>query len=133
MTVFSKFDIKSGFWEIQIAEQDRYKTIYITSELPSMRAPDRGKMSTPIDVEEEQRGPLLQEDDIVPSSSSNSPDASTPSPANPNPRLASLDVFRGLTVAVRSRRNFSDPVCIYFLVLPKNCCVFRFAWKLFER
>ncbi|KAB1203261.1 Heparan-alpha-glucosaminide N-acetyltransferase [Morella rubra] len=57
-------------------------------------------MSTPIDVEEEQRGPFLQEDDIVPSSSSNSPDASTPSPANPNPRLASLDVFRGLTVAL---------------------------------
>ena len=26
--VFSKFDMKSGFWQIQIAEQDRYKTAF---------------------------------------------------------------------------------------------------------
>ena len=25
---FSKFDMKSGFWQIQIAEQDRYKTAF---------------------------------------------------------------------------------------------------------
>ncbi|XP_059627741.1 uncharacterized protein LOC132270583 [Cornus florida] len=27
-TVFSKFDLKSGFWQIQIAEKDRYKTAF---------------------------------------------------------------------------------------------------------
>jgi len=26
--LFSKFDMKSGFWQIQIAEQDRYKTAF---------------------------------------------------------------------------------------------------------
>ena len=26
--VFSKFDIKSGFWQVQIAEEDRYKTAF---------------------------------------------------------------------------------------------------------
>ena len=26
--IFSKFDMKSGFWQIQIAEQDRYKTAF---------------------------------------------------------------------------------------------------------
>ena len=28
--VFSKFDLKSGFWQIQIAEEDRYKTAFTT-------------------------------------------------------------------------------------------------------
>ena len=28
--VFSKFDMKSGFWQIQIKESDRYKTAFIT-------------------------------------------------------------------------------------------------------
>ena len=27
--VFSKFDMKSGFWKIQIAEKDRYKTTFV--------------------------------------------------------------------------------------------------------
>ena len=27
--VFSKFDMKSGFWQIQIAEKDRYKTAFV--------------------------------------------------------------------------------------------------------
>ena len=27
-TIFSKFDIKSGFWQIQIDEKDRYKTAF---------------------------------------------------------------------------------------------------------
>ena len=27
--VFSKFDMKSGFWQIQIAEKDRYKTTFV--------------------------------------------------------------------------------------------------------
>ena len=26
--IFSKFDIKSGFWQIQISEKDRYKTAF---------------------------------------------------------------------------------------------------------
>ena len=26
--IFSKFDMKSGFWQIQIAEKDRYKTAF---------------------------------------------------------------------------------------------------------
>jgi len=26
--IFSKFDMKSGFWQIQIAEQDRYKMAF---------------------------------------------------------------------------------------------------------
>jgi len=26
--IFSKFDMKSGFWQIQITEQDRYKTAF---------------------------------------------------------------------------------------------------------
>ena len=29
-TVFSKFDIKSGFWQIQLRESDRYKTTFTT-------------------------------------------------------------------------------------------------------
>ena len=29
-TVFSKFDMKSGFWQIQIRESDRYKTTFTT-------------------------------------------------------------------------------------------------------
>ncbi|KAG2697579.1 hypothetical protein I3843_07G112500 [Carya illinoinensis] len=53
-----------------------------------------------IDMADEQREPLLHEDVIIPCSSSDGPDASTPSPANSNQRLASLDVFRGLTVAL---------------------------------
>ncbi|XP_062145150.1 uncharacterized protein LOC133852409 isoform X3 [Alnus glutinosa] len=58
-------------------------------------------MSTLIDLAEEQRAPLLNDDDIVPASSSNGPDASSPSPTtDPSQRLASLDVFRGLTVAL---------------------------------
>ena len=28
--VFSKFDMKSGFWQIQISENDRYKTAFTT-------------------------------------------------------------------------------------------------------
>ncbi|BBG99284.1 hypothetical protein Prudu_008917 [Prunus dulcis] len=28
--VFSKFDMKSGFWKIQIDESDRYKTAFVT-------------------------------------------------------------------------------------------------------
>ena len=28
-TIFSKFDMKSGFWQIQIDEKDRYKTSFI--------------------------------------------------------------------------------------------------------
>jgi len=28
--VFSKFDMKSGFWQIQISEKDRYKTAFTT-------------------------------------------------------------------------------------------------------
>jgi hypothetical protein len=28
--VFSKFDMKSGFWQIQICDQDRYKTAFTT-------------------------------------------------------------------------------------------------------
>ena len=28
--VFSKFDMKSGFWQIQIREPDRYKTVFTT-------------------------------------------------------------------------------------------------------
>jgi hypothetical protein len=69
-------------------------------------------MSTLVDVAEEQRAPLLHnastdenEDEIVPFSSSNGPDA--PTPTDPNQRLNSLDVFRGLTVAVRTRLNSS--------------------------
>ena len=27
-TIFSKFDMKSGFWQIQIDEKDRYKTAF---------------------------------------------------------------------------------------------------------
>jgi hypothetical protein len=27
-TIFSKFDIKSGFWQIQINEEDKYKTVF---------------------------------------------------------------------------------------------------------
>ena len=27
-TIFSKFDMKSGFWQIQIDEKDRYKTTF---------------------------------------------------------------------------------------------------------
>ena len=27
-TIFSKFDMKSGFWQIQIKEEDRYKTAF---------------------------------------------------------------------------------------------------------
>ncbi|XP_030947520.1 heparan-alpha-glucosaminide N-acetyltransferase-like isoform X1 [Quercus lobata] len=69
-------------------------------------------MSSVIDVaeEEEQRTPLLHNhnaaastDDIVPSSSSspsNGPDSSPPAAPAPNQRLHSLDVFRGLTVAL---------------------------------
>lgn len=26
--IFSKFDMKSGFWQIQIAEQNKYKTAF---------------------------------------------------------------------------------------------------------
>ena len=29
-TIFSKFDMKSGFWQIEISEQDRYKTAFVT-------------------------------------------------------------------------------------------------------
>ena len=29
--IFSKFDMKSGFWQIQIRESNRYKTIFTTS------------------------------------------------------------------------------------------------------
>jgi heparan-alpha-glucosaminide N-acetyltransferase len=66
--------------------------------------------TTLIDLAEEQRAPLLNDDDIVPASSSNGPDASSPSPTtDPSQRLASLDVFRGLTVAVRTRPNSSYP------------------------
>ena len=68
-------------------------------------------MPSLIDVaeEEEQRTPLLHNhnaaastDDIVPSSSSpsNGPDSSPLAAPTPNQRLHSLDVFRGLTVAV---------------------------------
>ena len=28
---FSKFDIKSGFWQIQIKEEDKYKVAFIVS------------------------------------------------------------------------------------------------------
>jgi hypothetical protein len=28
--VFSKFDMKSGFWQIQVADKDRYKTAFTT-------------------------------------------------------------------------------------------------------
>ena len=28
--IFSKFDMKSGFWQIQIREPDRYKTAFTT-------------------------------------------------------------------------------------------------------
>jgi hypothetical protein len=27
-TIFSKFDMKNGFWQIQIDEKDRYKTTF---------------------------------------------------------------------------------------------------------
>ena len=27
-TIFSKFDMKSGFWQVQIDEKDRYKTAF---------------------------------------------------------------------------------------------------------
>ncbi|KAJ7973031.1 Heparan-alpha-glucosaminide N-acetyltransferase [Quillaja saponaria] len=69
-------------------------------------------MSASIDVEEEQRTPLLNdsspyfrhggstnenEDTVLPSSSN---DLSRPNLAVPNQRLVSLDVFRGLTVAL---------------------------------
>ena len=73
-------------------------------------------MSTLVDVAEEQRAPLVHnastdenEDEIVPFSSSNGPDAPTsaPTPTDPSQRLNSLDVFRGLTVAVRTRLNSS--------------------------
>lgn len=62
-------------------------------------------MSTCVDFAEEQRAPLLpshrnstnqNEDVVVPLSS----ERSTPTVTVPNQRLASLDVFRGLTVAV---------------------------------
>ncbi|KAK4282544.1 hypothetical protein QN277_013906 [Acacia crassicarpa] len=62
-------------------------------------------MSTFADVTEEQRSPLLpstsnsigqNEDAVVPLVS----DKPTPTATSPNPRLASLDVFRGLTVAL---------------------------------
>ncbi|XP_024025868.1 heparan-alpha-glucosaminide N-acetyltransferase [Morus notabilis] len=73
-------------------------------------------MSALIDVVEEQREPLLREpsppppllpskhssenDDIVPFSSSDGPDSPAPNPADQNQRLVSLDVFRGLTIAL---------------------------------
>jgi hypothetical protein len=28
--IFSKFDMKSGFWQIQIHEKDKYKTAFVT-------------------------------------------------------------------------------------------------------
>ena len=28
--IFSKFDMKSGFWQIQISEEDKYKTAFVT-------------------------------------------------------------------------------------------------------
>lgn len=72
---------------------------------------DQEKMASVIAMAEEQGAgdPLLQhsytdssnhhnEEDIVPFLSSNGPDASR---TTPNQRLVSLDVFRGLTVAVR--------------------------------
>lgn len=63
------------------------------------------QMSVSVDVTEEQRVPLLpshrnstdqNEDAVVPLSS----EKPTPPATVPNQRLASLDVFRGLTVAV---------------------------------
>lgn len=27
--IFSKFDLKSGFWQVKIAEKDRYKTAFV--------------------------------------------------------------------------------------------------------
>lgn len=76
-------------------------------------------MSALIDVVEEQREPLLRESsppppplpskhssdenhEIVPFTSSDGPDPPPPNPADQNQRLVSLDVFRGLTIAVRA-------------------------------
>lgn len=64
----------------------------------------------------EERTPLLQspssqapcrastgeDDDIVPASSSSEQDGANPRSSVPNQRLVSLDVFRGLTVAVHA-------------------------------
>lgn len=73
-------------------------------------------MSTVIDMAQEQRSPLIDHssssplprstnslndgDDIAPTSSSDSPDASTLGSTHQNQRIVSLDVFRGLSVAV---------------------------------
>ncbi|XP_021281050.1 heparan-alpha-glucosaminide N-acetyltransferase-like isoform X2 [Herrania umbratica] len=64
-------------------------------------------MSTLITIGEEQRQPLLldpspdgNEEEIAASSSSNEPDAPKPTLDDSNQRLLSLDVFRGLTVAL---------------------------------
>lgn len=74
-------------------------------------------MSALIDVVEEQREPLLRESspppppppskqssdenhEIVPFTSSDGPDPPPPNPADQNQRLVSLDVFRGLTIAL---------------------------------
>ena len=27
--IFSKFDMKSGFWQLKIVEEDRYKTMFV--------------------------------------------------------------------------------------------------------
>ena len=66
-------------------------------------------MSTLIDLEEQRRQPLIQstptngnEEEIAASSSSYEPDAIKLTLTDSNQRLLSLDVFRGLTVAVYS-------------------------------
>ncbi|KAF8401385.1 hypothetical protein HHK36_012323 [Tetracentron sinense] len=74
---------------------------------------DRREMSTVVLITEE-RTPLLQthsspvphgdppreDDEIIPSSSLDEPDEPKPNSTDPNQRLVSLDVFRGLTVAL---------------------------------
>lgn len=98
-----------------------YQSFYFRA--PSMEPGRLGEnRSTLIDMAEEQREPLLHEDGIIPCSSSDSPDASTRSPANSNQRLASLDVFRGLTVAVRTRST-SYSFCQFSMI--------SFGWNIF--
>lgn len=71
-------------------------------------------MSTPITIPEEQRHPFLRnfptathgsEEEIAASSSSNQPDTLKLTVNDSNQRLLSLDVFRGLTVAVCFQQN----------------------------
>ncbi|XP_062083425.1 uncharacterized protein LOC133789651 isoform X2 [Humulus lupulus] len=73
-----------------------------------------GNMSSLIDMAEDQHEPLILQsppppqykdssdynDEIVPCSLSPGPDSSPPTPADDNQRLVSLDVFRGLTIAL---------------------------------